>query len=57
VTRFIHCDVCCLDSEACPEDDAYAYGWVLDSPYGDLCPKCAEKRAVAAEHDLDAGRV
>lgn len=44
----VQCDECCA-SELLDEADH----WALDDHGEDLCPDCADARALEAEHDLN----
>jgi hypothetical protein len=43
----------CLAQEVLA-DDAEANGWMLNTKHGNLCPACADARALEAEHTLES---
>jgi hypothetical protein len=47
--EMVQCDICC--TENCLADEAPADGW-SEKDGADLCPRCADERALEAEHDL-----
>jgi hypothetical protein len=50
--EMVQCDVCCASELL---DDADAWGETKNGD--DLCPRCADARALEAEHDLSTETV